>query len=130
MIGIDKHKWFKRFGRTVWSIQPPDDPGFIEIIRRHLHLDAVTHGQADKPLAHFAGDGGENEMFIVQFNAKHSAGQDDSYVALDFNGFLFHGEGKQKERFPAMDSLFMGCLESPINLLFQTVPDYRVSNHH
>jgi hypothetical protein len=62
----------------------------MHIVGGHLHLDAITHRQAHPPFAHFAANGSEHEMFVVEFDAKHGAGQNRGNTAFDFNVFFFH----------------------------------------
>src|SRR2546421_322031 len=51
--------------------QPIDNPGLIEIVRRHLELDPVAGGQADETLSHLSGNVGEHEMVICKFDSEH-----------------------------------------------------------
>src|SRR5271169_2844563 len=57
--------------RSFGSTDAPDDAGLVQVIRGHLHLHAVTDGEAHEPLAHFAGNGRQHLMFVVQFDAEH-----------------------------------------------------------
>jgi hypothetical protein len=70
-------------------MQPPDNARFIEIVRGHLHFDAVAHGQANKAFAHLAGNGGQHQVFIVQLDTKHGARQNDRHAAFYFDMRFF-----------------------------------------
>jgi hypothetical protein len=76
--------------------KPPDDARLVQIVGRHLHLDAVSDGEADPPLAHFAADGGEHQMFVVQLDTKHRTGQHSGDTAFDFNMLFSHALIGQK----------------------------------
>lgn len=71
--------------------QAPDDPAFGQIVWGHLHLDAVADGEADPAFAHFAADGGQDQVFVGKFDAKHRAGEHGMYAAFNFDMFFFHG---------------------------------------
>src|SRR5205814_4584891 len=65
------------------------DARLVEVVGRHLHLDAITDGEPDETFAHFAGDVRQHLMFVVELDAKHGARQHRHYVAFHFN-VLFH----------------------------------------
>jgi hypothetical protein len=44
------------------------------VIWRHLHFHPVSDREANKALAHFAGDMRENEMIVREGDPKHGAG--------------------------------------------------------
>ena len=71
--------------------QPPSDARLVQIVGRHFHFDAVADGEAHPAFAHFAADGGEDEMLVVQLDAEHRAGQDGLDAAFDFDVFFFDG---------------------------------------
>jgi hypothetical protein len=76
------------------SAKAEDDPSLVRIVGRHFHLDPVTDHKADKALAHFAGDVGENHVTrtVVQFDAEHGSRENFPDRPLQFNGFgLFRG---------------------------------------
>jgi hypothetical protein len=70
--------------------QAPGNARFVQIVRRHLHSHAVAGGNSDPALAHFAADGGEDRVIVVELDAKHSAGKHGAHDTFDFNVFLFH----------------------------------------
>ena len=70
--------------------EPPNNARFIQIVRRHLQFDPISRGEANPPLAHFAADGGEHHVFIVEFHAEHRSRQDDRNDAFNFNMIFFH----------------------------------------
>lgn len=39
---------------SLRSAMAERDAGFAEVVRRHLHIHAVAHADADEILAHFA----------------------------------------------------------------------------
>jgi hypothetical protein len=82
---------FRGGGYRGWLTQAPGDARFVQVVRRHFHFYAVACGQADKSFPHFAGDGGEDLVLIVQFDAKHCPGEDVYDPSLDLY-VLFHSE--------------------------------------
>ncbi len=71
--------------------QPPDDSRLVEVVGRNLHFHPVADGQAHPAFAHLAANGGEHDMLVVQFDAKHRAGQHHRDPAFDFYVLLTHG---------------------------------------
>lgn len=51
-----------------------DDASFIDIVRGHFHFDPIANGEANKALAHFAGDVGKDLMLVSQRYAEHGSG--------------------------------------------------------
>lgn len=76
-------------GRACLS-KPPDDARFVEIVRGHLHLDAVADRQPDPALAHLSADGGKDEVFVVEFHPEHRARKHGLDAPFHFNMFFFH----------------------------------------
>ena len=74
-------------------LQPPDDPGLVQIIGGHLHLHPVAHGEADPAFAHLAAYGGEDDVLVGQLDAKHRAREHGVDAAFDFNGLFLHSDG-------------------------------------
>jgi hypothetical protein len=70
--------------------EPPGDARLVQIVGRHFHFHAVADGQAHPAFAHFAADGREDEMLVVQFDAEHRAGQHGRDATFDFNVFFSH----------------------------------------
>ena len=73
------------------SPDPPNDPRLVEVVRGHFHFHAVADDEADKTFAHFAGDGGEDLVLVVEFDPEHRARQHGQYTPLHLN-VLFHVE--------------------------------------
>ena len=73
--------------------EAPNDARFIQIVGGHFHFDAITDSETDEPFAHFAGDGGKDLMLVVEFDAKHRAGQHRKNPTFYFNVF-FHALNK------------------------------------
>jgi len=77
--------------------QPINDPGFIDVVGRHLELHAVAGGQADEALAHFARDMGEDGVVVGQLHPEHGAGENGSDLPFEFDSFfrihIFCGTG-------------------------------------
>ncbi len=80
-------------------LEAPDDAGFVEVVGGHFHFDAVADGEPDPAFAHFAGDGGQDEMFVFEFDAEHGSGENGMDDAFDFDGYFFHS-GFGNDRFP------------------------------
>ena len=72
-------------------MQPPNNAGFVQIVRRHLHLNSVADGQPNKAFAHFAGNRRQDQMFVPQLDPKHGPRQNRMDDSFDFNVFFFHG---------------------------------------
>src|SRR5437667_7273959 len=70
--------------------EPPDDARLAQVVGRHLHFDAIANGQAHPAFAHLSADGGEHEMFVVEFDPKHGAGQHSLHTPFYFNMLFFH----------------------------------------
>ena len=85
-------------------LQPPDDAGFVQVVRRHLHFDAVANGEADPAFAHFAADRGEDEVLVVELDAEHGSGENGVDDSFDFDGRFFHevvlgvGDSRREQR--------------------------------
>ena len=81
--------------RAFAQLKPPltvavDDPRAVKIVRRNFNADAVT-GEDSNPVAtHLACYVAEDQMAIVEFDAKHRVWQRLNYVALELD-FLFFG---------------------------------------
>jgi hypothetical protein len=50
-----------------------NNPRFVEIVRRHLQLNAVARGKPDKALSHFPRDVSEDMMLVRQLHPEHSS---------------------------------------------------------
>ena len=84
---------------TDLSVTPDS---LARMVRRDLSDDAtythyiaerpgvVADGEAHPAFAHFAADGGEDEMLVFEFDAEHRAGQHRLDAPFDFNVFFFH----------------------------------------
>lgn len=81
-------------GRPAGLFQPPSDARLAQVIRRHLHLDAVADGQAHPALAHLSADGRQHEVLVVELDAKQRAGQHGRDATFHFNVFFFHAAGR------------------------------------
>ncbi len=71
-------------------LQAPNDAGFVQVVGGHLHLHTITDGEADPAFAHFPGDGGEDEVFVLQLDAEHGSRQDGVDDAFNFDWRFFH----------------------------------------
>ena len=71
------------------SAKPPDDPRLVQIVGRHFHFHTVTDDEADEAFAHFAGDSGEDQVFISEFDPEHRAGEHGQDTAFHLDVF-FH----------------------------------------
>src|SRR5277367_2443228 len=65
--------FFGMVPRTAGLFQPPGDARLVEVVGRHLHFHPVSDGEAHPAFAHLAANGGQHEVFVVQFDAKHRA---------------------------------------------------------
>ena len=77
--------------RAEGLFQPPGDSRLVEVVGRHLHFHAVANGEAHPAFAHLAANGGQHDMFVVQFDAKHRAGQHGYDSTFDFYVLFTHG---------------------------------------
>ena len=71
------------------NLQAINNPGFVEVVWRHLHPHAVADGQADKAFAHLARDVREHFVAVIELGPEHRPGQHRWAPALNFNCF-FH----------------------------------------
>ncbi len=62
-----------------------NDPSTIEIVRTHLHLHHVAHGDFDEVLAQFSGNMGKHLVSVFQFHTKHRTRQNRNNLTLDLN---------------------------------------------
>jgi hypothetical protein len=62
--------------------------GLIEVVGGHLNLNAVTHRETDEAFSHFTGDVGQDNVFIVEFDAEQGARQHRVDAALEFDRFF------------------------------------------
>src|SRR5204863_8465587 len=70
---------------------PEGESCFAKIVRRHLDIDLISHADADKILAHFPGDVGQDFMPVGQRDTKHCPRQHLCDRAYQFNWvFLCH----------------------------------------
>jgi hypothetical protein len=79
-----------RAGESVICLpEPPGDASLVQIVRRHLHPDAVASGNAHPSFPHFSAEGGEHQMFVIQFHPEHCSRENSVNPAFDFNTFFF-----------------------------------------
>ena len=97
--------------RVEVLFQPPGDARLVQIVRRHFHFHAVADGEAHPALAHLAADRGEDEVFVVQFDAEHRSGQHGRDATFDFNVFFFHGFWTNNRSWMEDDAPLTGKLE-------------------
>jgi hypothetical protein len=65
-----------------------DNPGLVKVVRGHLDLHAITDGESDEALSHFARDVGQDDVFVVEFNAEQGTGQHRVNASLEFERFF------------------------------------------
>jgi hypothetical protein len=67
-----------------WSGLPQaiDNPGFLEVVRRHFKLNAITSRKTNKTLAHFSRYMGKHQMLIGQLYPEHGSGKYADYFAF------------------------------------------------
>ena len=82
-IGRSERGWLR-------LAQTPSDAALVQIIGRHFEFDAVADGEADPPFAHFARDGGEHGVLVLELHPEHRAREHGLNAAFDFDMF-FHG---------------------------------------
>jgi hypothetical protein len=70
-----------------------DNPGFAQIIGRHLELDPVAQVKPDKALSHLARNVGEYHLLIGKLYSKHCSRKNRDDFTFDWNGRL-SGHGK------------------------------------
>ena len=71
-------------------LQPPNDSRFVQIVGRHFHFDAVADGESNPAFSHFARDGCEDEVLVVELDAEHGTGQNRVDDSFDFDWHFFH----------------------------------------
>src|SRR6516164_10111497 len=82
--------WRRPFASGMVSLQAPNDARFVQIVGRHFHFDAVANGESNPAFAHFAADGRQNEVLVVELDAEHGARQDGLDDSFDFDWRFFH----------------------------------------
>ena len=65
------------------------NPGFAEIVRRHLDVDPIADADADEVLAHFAGDMGEDFVPVWKSDAEHGTWENLRDRADQFDWIFF-----------------------------------------
>ena len=86
--------WPETIGISSTSNSPrhpplPDsinDPGLGGIVRGHLHLDLVSHHQANEPLPHLAGNMRQQFVIAGKLHLEHGPSKNSRNGALHFNG--------------------------------------------
>ena len=76
-----------RFPSKRCQLHPICNPRFGRVVGRHFHFHAVADDEADEAFPHFAGDVGEDDLFVDgQLDLEHGAGQHlhDGAVHFDF----------------------------------------------
>jgi hypothetical protein len=79
--------------RGIFALaQSINDARLLQIVGRHLELDAITGRKANESLAHFSGYMCKHQMLIREFNAEHCSGKytDDFTFGYDW-GVGRHG---------------------------------------
>ena len=71
-------------------MEPPDNPGFIQIVGGHLHFHAVADRKPDPAFSHLATDRGQHEVLVVEFHPEHRTRKDGLDASLNFNMFFSH----------------------------------------
>jgi len=79
-------------------------------VRGHFEFNAITGGQTDKALAHFAGDMSEDEVLVIQLHPEHGSGQDGNHLALE----LYSITGIHIKN--GIASYLMGFIDGKVNL--------------
>ncbi len=64
------------------------DPGLGGIVGRHLHLDLVTHHQANEPLPHLAGNMRQHFVVAGELHLEHCPSEHGRNGTLHFNGLV------------------------------------------
>ncbi len=101
------------FSQSAFAVY---NPAFGQIIRRQLDTDAVTWNDANKVLAHSAGDMGHNDVSTFDLNAKTGIGKGLSYNALDLKCFFLlfcHTRFVRRAEHSERTNLENPCLLSP-----------------
>jgi hypothetical protein len=70
-----------------------DNPGFAQIIGRHLEFDPVAQVKSDKALSHLARNVGQYHLLIGKLYSKHCSRKNRDDFTFDWNGRL-SGHGK------------------------------------
>ena len=108
-------RWLARY------LFPEDDPAFRQIVRRHFHMDTVTHDRSDAVAPHLAGRVGDDPGVILQRHPKSAIGQylvDDAFDGpqLFFRQFL---DSDRSESRPMAVGLSSAAIKRgrPINIV-------------
>src|SRR5689334_3720316 len=73
---------------------PKRDPRFAQIVRSNLDIDAIADADANKVLAHLAGNMCEHFVTVGKSHTEHCSGKHLGHRAFQFNRFFFrHSPG-------------------------------------
>jgi hypothetical protein len=81
--------------RLLGLANSPGNPGFMQVVRAHIHLHPVSQVQSDESLAHFPGNGRKHDVLIIQFHPEHCACQDSNDLTFNLDVF-FHEFAKYR----------------------------------
>jgi len=101
---VTEHPWGS--SKLLGSTDTPGDPGFMQVVRAHIHLHPVPQVQSDEALAHLPRNGREHDVLIVQFHPEHCACQDSNDLSFNlyvfFHEFAKYRRNKDKKAGPAL----------------------------
>ena len=92
------------------SLPPSEEARLVQIVGRHLHLHAVTDGQAHEAFGRVVGDGGGHGMRVVGFDANHGVGQNVLRGTFQFDAFFLYGGWASKKAESGPPELRHECL--------------------
>jgi hypothetical protein len=70
-------------GLTSGLTKPINNTGLANVVGGHLHPDAISSGQTDKPFSHFSRDVRQYDLLIDNLNPKHRSGQHGDYFSFN-----------------------------------------------
>lgn len=71
-------------------LEAVNDPGLVQIVRRHLQLHPIAQSQPDESLPHFPRNMRQDAVFIRELYSKHGAGEDCDDSSFGFDGAFSH----------------------------------------
>lgn len=79
---------YGRCAKKLHSLEAVDNARLIDVIRRHLKLNAIANCKSNKSFAHFPGNVREHKMLVGESNPEHGAGQDRHDRSFQLDGFF------------------------------------------
>ena len=90
---------------ALFSGESKNDPGLVQVVRRHLEFHAVAQREPDETLPHLAGNMSQYLVLVCQLHAEHRAREHGFDFAFGLNRIVNSHKVKNvrgKKRRPAL----------------------------